>query len=223
MADKLKKVSKAHTRYYLADGTLVPGATTVTGLLNKPALVKWANNLGLQGIDSNRCRQSGERSELIHTLVECHITGKEVDCSDYTLSKSSWRRTDSINTSIGRSSTRSSLSSTRQSSSPEKYKYGGTLDFYCKVDGKYTLVDFKSGKGIFNEHFLQTSGYANLLREQKHKVEQIMILNIGRNEDEPFQTETIPLPTTEKKYFNMFKALLKVYYIKKELGLEVTV
>ena len=44
-----------------------------------------------------------------------------------------------------------------------------------------------------------------------------MILNIGRNEDEPFQTETI-LPTTEKKYFNMFKALLKVYYIKKELG-----
>ena len=31
MADKLKKASKAHTRYYLQDGTLVPGATTVTG------------------------------------------------------------------------------------------------------------------------------------------------------------------------------------------------
>lgn len=54
MADKLKKVTKAHTRYYLSDGTLVPGATTVTGLLNKPALVKWANNLGLQGIDSSK-------------------------------------------------------------------------------------------------------------------------------------------------------------------------
>ena len=54
MADKLKKASKAHTRYYLQDGTLVPGATTVTGLLNKPALVKWANNLGLQGIDSSK-------------------------------------------------------------------------------------------------------------------------------------------------------------------------
>ena len=45
MADKLKKVTKTHTRYYLQDGTLVPGSTTVTGLLNKPALVKWANNL----------------------------------------------------------------------------------------------------------------------------------------------------------------------------------
>ena len=43
-----------------------------------------------------------------------------------------------------------------------------------------------------------------------------MILNIGRNEDEPFQHREIP-PTTYKKYFDMFKALLKVYYIKKEL------
>lgn len=98
----------------------------------------------------------------------------------------------------------------------EKYKYGGTLDFYCKIDGKYTLVDFKSGKGIFNEHFLQVSSYANLLTENKHKVEQIMILNIGRNEDEPFQHKEIPMPTV-RKYFKMFKALLQVYYIKRDL------
>ena len=98
----------------------------------------------------------------------------------------------------------------------EKYRYGGTLDFYCKVDGKLTLIDFKSGKGIFNEHFLQTSSYANLLTENKYKVQQIMILNIGRNEDEPFQHREIPMKTA-KKYFEMFKALLKVYYIKKDL------
>jgi len=54
MADKLKKKTKAHTRYYLADGTLVPGSTTVCGVLNKPALVRWANQLGLQGIDSTK-------------------------------------------------------------------------------------------------------------------------------------------------------------------------
>lgn len=217
MADKLKKVSKAHTRYYLADGTLVPGATTVTGLLNKPALVKWANNLGLQGIDSTTyVDKAAKVGTLIHSLVECHITGKEVDYSDYTpleieLAQNGfykyldWEKQHKVEPIFNEAKFVS-----------EKYKYGGTLDFYCKVDGKYTLVDFKSGKGIFNEHFLQVSAYANLLKENKHRVDQIMILNIGRNEDEPFQHREIP-PTTYKKYFDMFKALLKVYYIKKEL------
>ena len=43
-----------------------------------------------------------------------------------------------------------------------------------------------------------------------------MILNIGRNEDEPFQHKEIPMPTV-RKYFKMFKALLQVYYIKRDL------
>ena len=44
--DKIKGISKAHTVYKLADGTRVPGATTITGLLNKPHLVRWANKIG---------------------------------------------------------------------------------------------------------------------------------------------------------------------------------
>ncbi|MCX4363496.1 MAG: hypothetical protein OSJ74_08960 [Clostridia bacterium] len=217
MADKLKKVTKAHTRYYLSDGTLVPGATTVTGLLNKPALVKWANNLGLQGIDSSKYVDKAARvGTLIHALVEAHITGKKADLSDYTdLEKEmadvgfkkylDWEKQHKVEP----------IFNEKQFVS-EKYKYGGTLDFYCKVDGKLTLIDFKSGKGIFNEHFLQVSSYANLLTENKYKVEQIMILNIGRNEDEPFDHKEIK-PTTIKKYFKMFRCLLDVYYIKKDL------
>ena len=217
MADKLKKASKAHTRYYLADGTLVPGATTITGLLNKPALVKWANNLGLQGIDSTKyVDKAAAVGTLIHALVEAHITGKKADLSDNTPLEIEmaevgfkkyleWEKQHKVEPIFNEKGFVS-----------EKYKYGGTLDFYCKIDGKYTLVDFKSGKGIFNEHFLQVSSYANLLTENKHKVEQIMILNIGRNEDEPFQHKEIPMPTV-RKYFKMFKSLLHVYYIKRDL------
>ncbi len=218
MADKLKKVSKAHTRYYLGDKTLVPGATTVVNLMNKPALVKWANNLGLQGIDATKyVDKAAAIGTLIHALVEGHITGKEVNTEEYSaleieLAQNgfakylNWEKQHNIEPIFN-----------EQAFVSERYKYGGTLDFYCKIDGKYTLVDFKSGKGIFNEHFLQVSAYANLLKEQKHKVEQIMILNIGRNEDEPFQHKEIA-PSTIKKYFDMFKALLKVYYIKKDVG-----
>ena len=179
MADKLKKASRAHTRYYLADGTLVPGATTISGLLNKPALVKWANNLGLQGIDSTKyVDKAANVGTLIHALVEGHITGKTVDTSDFT-----------------------------------------ALEIELAQNGFYKYLDWEKQhkvEPIFNEHFLQVSGYANLLKENKYRVDQIMILNIGRNEDEPFQHREIP-PTTYKKYFDMFKALVKVYYIKKEL------
>ena len=34
--DRIKGIAKAHTVYKLKDGKRVPGATTITGLLNKP-------------------------------------------------------------------------------------------------------------------------------------------------------------------------------------------
>ena len=45
------KGARQHTVYKLASGARVPGVTTVLSVLNKPALVPWANKLGLEGID----------------------------------------------------------------------------------------------------------------------------------------------------------------------------
>lgn len=56
MKDKLRKASKAHVKYRTKDKVLVPGVTTITNLLNKPYLIKWANDLGLEGIDSTKYR-----------------------------------------------------------------------------------------------------------------------------------------------------------------------
>ena len=49
----IAKRAKAHTAYKTAGGQRVPGVTTVLGVINKPALVPWANQLGLQGINSS--------------------------------------------------------------------------------------------------------------------------------------------------------------------------
>lgn len=216
--DKLKTASKAHTRYYLADGTLVPGATTITGLLNKPALVRWANQLGLEGIDSTKyVDKAAKIGTLIHAMVEAHITNKPLETSDY-----SQKEIDIANVGFykyldwEKQHTIESIFNEKRFVS-EKHKYGGTLDFYCKLDGKYTLIDFKSCKEIYGDQFCQVSGYGNLLRESKNKVEQILILRIGRSEDEGFEEKYI-LPKKEKLYFKIFKSLIQVYYTKKELG-----
>jgi len=68
---KIRKRAKAHQRYRTSDGTIVPGVTTVIGILNKPALVKWANDLGLRGIDSaSYVDETARIGTLAHEMVQ---------------------------------------------------------------------------------------------------------------------------------------------------------
>lgn len=215
--DVLKTVSKAHTRYFNAEGVRLPSSTTITGLLNKPSLVKWANNLGLDGYDSDEYTKAAARiGTLIHGLVEEHITDVAFDrttYSDYEMEIAQvgyykyieWEQNHDVKPIFNEKKLVSEI-----------YQFGGTLDFYCEVDGVKTLIDFKSGSGIYGEHFCQTASYLELLEENGYEVEQIIILNIGRDADDPLQHAKINRETAYK-YFEIFKALLNVYYLKKEL------
>ena len=214
--DKLKHSTKAHTVYKLADGTRVPGATTITGLLNKPYLVKWANDLGLEGIDSSKYRdEAAAVGTLAHALVQENLTGWKVDLSQYSamdidlaensvLSFLEWRKTHDCSPIICEVPLVS-----------ERMKYGGTVDCYCELDGEPTLLDFKTGKAVYDEYFVQLAAYKELLEENGHPVKTCKILRIGRDETEGFEERTV---THTDRYFTIFSDLLDIYYIKKELG-----
>jgi hypothetical protein len=85
------------------------------------------------------------------------------------------------------------------------------------VDGKVTLVDFKTGKGIYDEMLCQVSAYNELLKIRGIQTDEIMILRIGRNEDEGFETRTIRADDVQL-YFEVFKNCLNIYETKKKLG-----
>ncbi|MDD5353435.1 MAG: hypothetical protein PHS93_09765 [Candidatus Omnitrophica bacterium] len=215
MKDDLKKVSKAHTIYKLSDGTRVPGTTTILGVLNKPALVPWANKLGLEGIDSSKyVDESARIGTLAHYLVQCHLTKQEPDLSQYgifeidkaenaLISYFEWEKTRKI---VPIKNELPLIS--------ETYRYGGTIDLYAEIDGILTLCDFKTGSGIYNEHYYQVCAYRQLLIENGDSVEQIRILNIPRKESEEF---------TEKVYTNfgigweIFCNCLNIYELQKSL------
>lgn len=214
--DKIKGISKAHTIYKTADGKRVPGATTITGLLNKPHLIKWANNLGLEGIDSSKYTdEAAAVGTLAHALIQAHLQGETLDTSMFSptqvdlaenavLSFYEWASRHTIEPIVCEIPMVS-----------EKLRYGGTVDCYCKLDGKPTLVDFKTGKAIYEEYFVQTAGYKNILEEHGYPVEEVKILRVGRDETEGFEERTVKDTT---KYFMIFQNLLDIYYIKKELG-----
>ena len=214
--DKLKGIAKAHTVYKTADGKRVPGATTITGLLNKPYLVKWANNLGLDGIDSSKYTdEAAAVGTLAHAMVQAHLQKEEIDTSMFSpvqvdlaqnamLSYLEWESRHKIEPIICEVPMVS-----------ERMKFGGTVDCYCMLDGVPTLLDFKTGKAIYEDYFVQTAAYKELLLELGHPVERVQILRIGRDETEGFEERSI---TDTSKYFKIFENLLSIYYLKKAVG-----
>ena len=215
--DKIKGVSKAHTVYKLADGkTRVPGTTTITGLLNKPYLVKWANNLGLEGIDSSTYTDEAAKiGTLAHAMVQAHLQKEELDMNQFSKVQIDLAENALISFFEWKSRHEIEPIKCEVPFVSEKLKYGGTIDCYCKLDGKPTLLDFKTGKAIYEEYFVQLAAYRNLLEEQGFPVERCQILRIGRDETEGFEERAV---TDTRKYFQIFENLLNVYYLKKELG-----
>jgi len=208
---------KAHQRYRLADNTIVPGSTTVTGILglNTHILVRWANRLGLEGKDSTKFRDDkAEIGSLAHLIITEKLQGREADTSDYSknqidraensaLSYYEWEKGKKIEPIL-----------IEKQLISEKYRYGGALDLYGKVDGIYELNDLKSGSGIYIEHRIQVASYHQLLIENGYKVDRVRILNIPRAESESFKEELVGHLDI---YWQMFLSALSIYYLLKKV------
>lgn len=216
MKDKIKGASKAHTVYKLANGTRVPGATTVTGLLNKPYLVKWANNLGLDGIDSSKyVDEAAKAGTLAHALVLEHLTGEKVDLDQFTAQQIDLAENSILSFFEWEKRHKIEAVWCERPMVSEKMKFGGTIDCLAYVDGELELIDFKTGKAVYEEYFVQTSAYRELLKENGFDAKRIRILRIGRDETEGFEERVV---TDSTKYFKIFQDLLDIYYLKRELG-----
>ncbi len=191
---KYTKKAKAHTRYVDDNGKRLPGVTTILGILNKPALVPWANKLGLEGIDV-RSHVDGlaEIGTVAHYLIECYLSKRTPDLGEYSpdvidkAENAAIKYYDWEARQVG-----FEVIGTEMKCESSTLGYGGTIDLVCKIGGKVWLVDFKTGKGIYEEHDYQVAAYAKLL-EVCHGIrpDSCMILRIGRDTSEGFEEHTI--------------------------------
>ena len=215
MTQKTKKVM-AHTRYKNADGVGVVGTTTVLNRLSKPALVPWANKLGLEGIAVGKyVDEKASIGTLAHEMIHCMLKNEEADTSDYSQNQidlalnslksfDNWYKGSDLKPVL-----------LEEQLVSEELQYGGSIDCYGVIkDGTRVLVDFKTGKGIYNDMAYQLSAYANLLEENGYPVDLAMILNIPRVDAEDF---AIRRWTNLTLHFNIFKCMLDVYKKEKKL------
>lgn len=176
------KGSQAHQRYQTKDGTYVPGVTSITGRTPKPFLYKWANGLGLKGVSYDEYMKiTAEIGTAVHDRIEEFFGGPEWDRSmvrpehmqyvQYAMDKfAEWYKKHDVE----------KVYFIEEEMVSEEYAYGGTLDMYAKIDGKRTVLDFKTGKDIYDSHYLQLAALKQLLIEQGKKPEDSAILSLGR-------------------------------------------
>jgi hypothetical protein len=87
-------------------------------------------------------------------------------------------------------------------------RYGGTVDFYGMVDGKATILDFKTSKTFYSSMFLQLAAYCIMLEEQGYPVEQVGIIIINnKGYDEKFISREIL-----EKYIRVYKLLVELFH-----------
>jgi hypothetical protein len=205
----------AHPKQKLADGSGATSVTTALGILAKPALVPWANKLGLQGIDSSKYVDSKARiGTLAHALILADLKGIEPDPREFTavemdqaenafLKWLTWRKLHVIEPIL-----------VEEGLVSEVHRYGGIIDFYGMVDGVPTLLDFKTGKAIYDEMSYQVAAYRAMLEEAGHPVIEVRILQIGRDETEAFSEKSWK---NTSKQLSIFLHCLSIYNLKKEL------
>ena len=173
-----------------------PSVTELTALLNKPALINWANKRGLKGIDITKKRSQWlDYGVSIHSQIENYIKegtnflkiedqnrfnhfveGKEIIESEKTI-KTEW--------------------------------FTGKYDLLFKQHGQKFLIDFKTNqKNIYLENILQLVGYS-----MAEKCDLLAIVSVPE-----FRLIDVEVKNREP-YENILKALSSIYYCKKDIQL----
>ena len=90
----------------------------------------------------------------------------------------------------------------------KKYNYAGTCDLIAELNGKLSVIDFKTGSGPWYEHAIQISAYRQALQEElKMKIKERWILKVDK-ETGKFHAHKA---TLHKEDFKCFLALLEIY------------
>lgn len=210
------KGAKAHTRYKTSDGKAVPGVTTVTGLLAKPQLIKWANNLGLQGIDSTKYVDKAARiGSCAHEMIEMYLKNKKFESDQYSPDEVNQAENALIKFYEWEKGIKFFPLASELQLVHEVLLYGGTVDCVADIDGKTWLVDFKTGKSIYDEMAMQLAAYREMLTYHGHKIEGCRIIRVGRDETEGFEDRIFSQWEIDKG-FDKFMCLLDFYHIDKQ-------
>lgn len=204
--------------YTLADGTVVPSVTEILSAVPKPGLDRWHNYMGRMMIDTEvYVRSLANGGTLLHLAIEAAIRGQEFDKGllvDFTPAEQDWARTSyrQFKAWYAEHDVEPLLMEHRMVS--EEMRCGGTLDLYAQVDGRFTVMDWKSSAQVRNTHLFQVAAYRAMLEESGSGVDEVRVLSFPRTGKT--WTEHVIVDTSE--HLEVFKAALSLYRLLESKG-----
>ena len=212
---------KAHQKYILPSGEVVPGVTTVLNILNKPALVPWAWKLGRDGIDLRKAQsQAMDIGTLTHSMIEAYLKKEKIDTSEYSETQINTAETAFLAFLDWEKRQNLSVVDTEIQMIHTDLRYGGTADLIAKdSEGKYYLIDFKTSQNgaCYPEYRYQISAYKELWDHNQDKVRIISkCIILALNKETGIPTPHLIIHTDI--YFEVFKHCLGIYNLKSKEG-----
>lgn len=162
-------MARPKSGYTLADGTKVPGTTTVIGRFkDSGGLLFWAfaqGKLAEQGVISrlyDKADEAAEQGTLAHEYIDAHIHGQEPALDEQNAAQAAtayraylgWEQ----NYQIEFVATEITLVS-------EEYAFGGTIDAVALIGNSLCLVDWKTSNAVYPDHLIQLAAYGQLWNE----------------------------------------------------------
>jgi hypothetical protein len=216
---RILDLKKPHQIYKLKNGDRVPGATTVLGELNKPALLEWVYKLAMDGKDYKTVRDTAaDVGSCAHFICEGYLKGfnpsfeginyEIVDKAHQSFKKFAafWNREEY-----------EMVHSELQLVS-EAHSYGGTIDsILTDEQGNLVLMDIKTSKAVYPEMACQLAAYRRLYNENHNKkITRQFILRIGK--EDPDDQELVEFSDDVMSHaLHRFDGALMAYHGKKKL------
>ena len=179
-------MATSRTGYKLADGTKVPSVTTILKIKDPGALLLWAYKTGrahgvLEGqgkeapaglYDGNDALAVGT---CVHEMCEAWVKGDEpllvlekaIEAPSVADKPSFRAQAVSAYSAFEFwcKGTQLEIIDCEVPVLSETHRFGGTLDFIGKLNGKLVLGDFKTSGGVYPEYLMQIVAYAKAYEE----------------------------------------------------------
>jgi hypothetical protein len=157
--------------YILADGSRVPGTTTILGRWKESGgLLFWAHGVGYEQGKANRAPRLYEQRDAaadvgthIHAMVEWHLEGEqgeapkppaELNPADVARGLNGYQQF-----LAWENQTKVEIVSWEKPLVSERHRYGLTPDGLFIIDGKVAMGDWKSSKKVYADNLLQLAAY----------------------------------------------------------------
>ncbi|MGB9834998.1 MAG: PD-(D/E)XK nuclease family protein [bacterium] len=186
-------------------------------MVAKPALIPWANNLGLQGIKYQEVtKRQANIGSLTHYFISCEIKNEDRDTallSDYTLEELT-QAEKYFQTFLKWKEKNSGMEFLHSELALVSYLgYGGTIDAIVRENNRTYILDFKTSPSIYPEHKAQVAAYAHLAY-QTFSIDGVKIIRLGEDSYEVWESENW---FEIYDWLKFFKLCLDLYSLQRRL------